>query len=55
MVWPSSPRNKEKKRKNKITVAKISQLRVPLCFSFFVLSSHSPEKLAKSFEVKCRY
>ena len=55
MIWPSFLGNGETERRKKSRLAKVSQLRVRLCFPFFVLSSHSPEKLTKSFEVKCRY
>ena len=42
-------------RNKKSTVAKVSRLCLPLPFSLFVSLSRSPEKLFKSFEVKCRY
>ena len=54
MVLPKFPGNRKPERNKKRTVARVSQLRVPLCF-FFVLPSHSLEKMAKSFQMKCRY
>ena len=48
MVWSSFLGNGVTERNKKSTVAKVARLRVPLCFSLFVPSSRSPEKLFKS-------
>ena len=59
MVWSSFLGTGVTERNKKSTVAKISRLRLPLrchlTVSLIVPSSRSPEKLFKSFEVKCRY
>ena len=55
MVWSSFLGTGVTERNKKSTVAKVSRLRLPLCFSWIFPSSRSPEKLFKSFEVNCRY
>ena len=55
MVWSSFLGTGVTERNNKSTVAKVSRLRLPLRFSLIFPLSRSPEKLFKSFEVKCRY